>query len=578
MDRGRVMIPSLCVSDVTSSWGEIMARRRRATRATLRSAAFVLALATAGCAAIQGDKHSDRNNADTTDSFASGVAALEAGRTAQARELLSDATARQPTDPSRETALALAYQLDNSSSPENLEMALVGYQSALRNEPDAFWPAVLAGRAAFDRGRYNEATAFFAQAALADPRDGRTFEALAAAAYNAGDMLLARAAIERALALRSNSTNAVRLDALASEMLGDHDHARLMLANYRTLDSADADALAQRLDLLKLTAATDQAGSAPGAAPRPAVSAETRNQIAVDVAIVLSQNEHRDRVGVNLLDGLQLQFGLTGVHLTLKESGVKSTTSTLTRAISIPDLTYNMNLFNRFGHYYQVVARPTLTAYRATPSEFFVGRTLKVAVRGVNSSTLEQIDVGITLRVTPIRIFPDHTKLEVTAERSFLTQDPTGTFEEAITTYRQTVAATADVRFGETLVLSGLSESVNDATQSKVPALGDAPIIGLPFNERTTHEVRDAVLVLLTPSHPVTLPGEPWARPEAVDRLVRLWADVIDPSSNGKDVASRIAHARLFTRMQPGDAPLMWPDAKAQRQEAIKALLLSKPL
>ena len=122
-------------------------------------------------------------------------------------------------------------------------------------------------------------------------------------------------------------------------------------------------------------------------------------------------------------------------------------------------------------------------------------------------------------------------------------------------------------------MLSGLSESVRDATGSKVPVLGSMPIAGSLFNERSTTERRDAVLILLTPSRPVSINTEPWMRPEAVRKLAGLWDSVVDPSTNGTDVVTRLSQVRMFTRMREGDAPLMWPDASAQAGEAIADLL-----
>lgn len=245
----------------------------------------------------------------------------------------------------------------------------------------------------------------------------------------------------------------------------------------------------------------------------------------------------------------------------------------ITETISIPQLTYNINMFNRGGQYYQVVARPSLTAYRGEISEFFVGRTLKVAVNGVNAAQLEQIDIGIELKVTPVEITPEGARVRIETGRSFLTSDAAGTFNEALTTFRQRVAATAEIRFGETLVLSGLSESVDDATFSKTPVLGDLPLAGSLFNERGKTSRRDSVLILVTPARPSALPGRPWARGEAVERLVKLWTQVIDPSSNGVDAAARLSRMHLFTRMAPGDSPLAWPDPAKISERMLGDLL-----
>ena len=503
-----------------------------------------------------------------------GLAALAAGETQPAIAAFAELTARAPRDPANQTLLALAYQRAGSTDPEATELALAGYDLALKAEPGSFWAAALAGKAAFDRGRFGEATRRFAQAVMARPAHADAMHALAAAAYRGGDAPLAAAAATRAAELASDPSAkaaALRLAALAEVASGDAARGAQHLAALSAFDPAQAAAINPRLQQLAQTAAIDQvpAAGAPAAEPAPA-------QISVDVAIVLAQNTARERIGMNLLDGLRLQYGTSRNDTRQIISGDIRTDSNqrvITETITLPQLTYNINMFNRGGQFYQVVARPSLTAYRGEMSEFFVGRTLKVAVNGVNAAQLEQIDIGIELKVTPIEITAEGARVRIETGRSFLTTDAVGTFNEALTTFRQRVAATAEIRFGETLVLSGLSESVDDSTFSKTPLLGDIPIAGSLFNERGKSSRRDSVLILVTPARPAALPGRPWARAEAVERLVKLWTQVVDPSSNGVDAAKRLANMRLFTRMAPGDSPLAWPDPAAINERMLSDLL-----
>lgn len=489
-----------------------------------------------------------------------GVEALKTGRPNDAVAAFSELTARRPRDADLQTLLALSYQRSGAGDPESLELAMAGYDLALKAEPGSFWAAALAGRAAFDRGRYDEATRRFAQAVTARPTDPDALLALATAAYRNGDATLAAACATRAADLFKDRpperAEALRLAALAEASSGDRDRGAKLIQALATIDPAAATATETRVDQLARTAAID---SAP--APQDAPTLDTPNQISVDVTIVLAQNTARDRIGMNLLDGLRLQYGYNRTDTRRNDRiNPPSFERVITESIGVPQLSYSLNLFNRGGQYYQVVARPSLTAYRGETSEFFVGRTLKVAVAGVNSSTLEQVDIGIELKVTPVEITANGTRVRIETGRSFLTSDPAGTFNEALTTFRQKVAATAEVRFGETLVLSGLSESVEDRTFSKTPVLGDIPIAGSLFNERQKASRRDAVLILVTPARPAALPGRPWARAEAVERLAKLWTEIVDPSSNGVDTANRLRHIRMFTRMAPGDSPLRWPE------------------
>lgn len=503
-----------------------------------------------------------------------GLAALAAGELRPAIAAFSELTARAPRDPASQTLLALAYQRAGSTDPEATELALAGYDLALKAEPGSFWAAAMAGRAAFDRGRFGEATRRFAQAVMVRPDHPEAMLALAASAYRSGDAPLAAAAATRAADLAADPAGkaaALRLAALAEVGAGDAERGARALARLAALDPAGAAEISPRMQQLAQTAAVDQAPALaePAAEPAPA-------QISVDVAIVLAQNTARERIGMNLLDGLRLQYGTSRSDTRTILSGELRSDNTqrvITETISIPQLTYNINMFNRGGQYYQVVARPSLTAYRGEISEFFVGRTLKVAVNGVNAAQLEQIDIGIELKVTPVEITPEGARVRIETGRSFLTSDAAGTFNEALTTFRQRVAATAEIRFGETLVLSGLSESVDDATYSKTPVLGDLPLAGSLFNERGKTSRRDSVLILVTPARPAALPGRPWARGEAVERLVKLWTQVIDPSSNGVDAAARLSRMHLFTRMAPGDSPLSWPDPATISERMLGDLL-----
>lgn len=498
---------------------------------------------------------------------------LNQGRYAQAREKLEALTASNPANPVYQTLLAMTWEHTDAGDPQSRELALVGYRTALKLQPSSYWPAMLAGKVSLERGQYDEASDFFARAVLANPDSPDAFIALATTSYLAGDIVLANEAARRATVLDATARPAWRLFALTSAALDRREESDFALATYQSLGGKDIANLKTRSDLLIRTAALNEYSSDTTyeQPAEPAVS----NQVSVDVTILLSQNTHRDRVGLNLLDGLRLQYGALGQRTVTNLPGVNtfSSQTTFSQALTLPEINWNLNLFNRFGQYYQVAARPSLTAFLGTASEFFVGRSLQIGVRGINSGQIEQVDIGINLKVTPIEIREDSVIVQIETGRSFVTTDPAGTFAEALSTFRQTVSATAEVRFGETLVLSGLSESVRDATGSKVPGVGEVPVLGSLFNERSTTERRDAVLVFVTPSPPLSFSSKPWMRAETVQKLVGLWDTVVDPSTNGTDVVGRLSKVRMFSRMQPGDAPLDWGPASDQTQRAIADLL-----
>lgn len=506
-----------------------------------------------------------------------GVAALRANDPGAAAQLLSELASRQPRNGTAQALLGLSYQLHADRDPQAYDLALAGYDIAMRNEPGLYWPAAMAGKAAFDQGKYEDALSFFSRAVLLRPNDAATLSAVAASAYMSGDTAMASLAARRAAALDAGANGEnLRLAALAAAANGEAAAAREHLAALAQAFPEAAEATSGRVDDLLQTAALDDFTAAQGEESAPALAPD---QISLDVAIILSQNTRQERTGFNLLDGLSLQYGSsrTATRTITSESGTRLGNNyqrVLTGSISIPQINYNLNLFNRGGQFYSVVARPQLTAYRGEQSEFFVGRTLKVAIGGVNAAVLEQVDVGIDLKVTPVEITPTGTRVRIEAGRSFLTADPAGTFAEALTTFRQRVVATAEIGFGETLLLSGLNEAVEDKTFSKTPVLGDIPLIGNAFSERNTIARRDSVMVLVTPARPMVAPGRPWARSDAAASLARLWTEVIDPVSDAKATAEALSRVRLFTRMQRGDVSTTFPGTQPAAQKMIEELFV----
>ncbi|MDC7684590.1 secretion protein [Asticcacaulis sp. BYS171W] len=495
--------------------------------------------------------------------------ALQTGDHATALKGFGDAAARDPSDAARQTLLGMTYQAAAQGDPEQLDLALAGYDLALRSGQDAFWAAALAGKAAFDRGRYAQAQSYYARAVMMRPDDARALLGLAMSAYMAGDPQLAALSAERAAALSSDPalmSGALKIGALSYAATGRRDQAAARYQKLILVAPEQAAPVKARMEELTRTEATDPV---PEAATR---DPGTPDQVSVDVAIILSQNAQRDSIGLNLLDGLQIQYGRQDQQTHAgSDTGVSRT---ITDTITLPQLTYNLNLFNRFGQYYQVVARPMLTAYRGEPSDFFVGRSTKVAVKGVNFSQLENIDIGTQVKVTPLEITAEGTRLKIEVTRSFLSGEPAGNFNEALNTWRQTVSTTVEVKFGTTLILSGLSESVRDSSVTKTPLLGDAPVIGSAFNRRVTNERRDAVLVLVTPAPAQAIQSTPWARPADVERLIGLWGTTVAPGSDLGAITGNLSRSRLFTRARKTDAQLSWPSLPHDQGEILKDLIL----
>lgn len=490
---------------------------------------------------------------------------LRRGDAAAAREVAQDLVLGDPRSSRAHLLLAASYHL--AGDPASLDLALSGYGAARQFAGERSWIPLLAGMAALSRSQPHQAMEHFASAALADPDHALAFEGLASAAWATGQIELAQTAAERARRLNAGSEIGWRIETLSAAARGDSPRLNALLTQTPgPLSSIERQWVAQRSQTLLRTSAIDQRVArvstdiqVPDTAEGetgvpPPVSAP--NQMTVDVTLILIDDRQTRAVGVNLLDGLQGIFSLgRSASESQANDGPYSSLTTITRAIRTPDINYNLNIFNRGSRYYEVIARPSLTAFTGQQSRFFIGEQLNVQVSGVNSASLETINVGVALEITPNEIRQDGAQFRVVADRSFFSDQGFGTFVQGVAVFKQNVAATADVRFGETLILSGLSESVTDGQESRTPVLGDIPGPNLLFSRKTQVRRSRSVLVLVTPSLPVGFARAGDTSP-AVKQLIELWDQVIEPHQGLEPLVERIRRSPKFTRAAAADVAM----------------------
>lgn len=259
-----------------------------------------------------------------------------------------------------------------------------------------------------------------------------------------------------------------------------------------------------------------QGGQQGGFAQNGAGGFADASMVVVDVVLIGTQEDIRNSRGVNLLNGLQLQFGdpLTGAagfglsDRNVKDNlgnGLSEATRTITRSISIPAVTYSLNIANSLDADNQVLAKPSLVAQNGQTSEFFSGtEILAAAVSGGSGDSVSvQKEVGVKLSVKPEILPDDMIRLHVVAERTFLT-DPSNSvvFEFRLDTTKTNVNSTVTMKFGETLILGGLSERETSKSSDGVPGLKDIPLLNYLFSQRVEREFERSILILLTPRRP----------------------------------------------------------------------------
>jgi tetratricopeptide (TPR) repeat protein len=499
-----------------------------------------------------------------TDPLAMGYQAARAGNWAVAQAGFALALRDDLRNPQLQFLNGLAYdRLSRKGDRAKLELARVGYQNAVKFDPGSYWAYLQLGYLELDAGNYRNSQEAFAHAVQDQPQRWEAVYGLGVASYYSGDAAVARLAAEKASAIAPDNPLTQRLLAFAMAAAGEPgalDAARRMTP----ANPSDKVSLRRVAEVLRgvqlaqidVTPATGplSGGAAPGG---ESGAASDSPQIVIDLTIILSSQVRTESRGINLLDGLNFQYGYTNNYAANRPSGGEwSSLRSITSNIGIPQLTYSLNLFNNSGQSYQVLARPSLTAYLGRESEFFAGRTINVGVSGINLGSLQPIDVGVGLKVTPESINGDKITFRVSASRSFLSREQVGTFDESLTTFKQLVQATAQVEFGQTLLLSALSERVQDASFSKTPGLGDIPGPSILFNDRTALNRTESLLILVTPLRPTAL-ATPDRQPSAtVQHLLNAWSTWVNPASSVETVLQRLESQRFFSQAEHGD--LKW--------------------
>lgn len=174
----------------------------------------------------------------------------------------------------------------------------------------------------------------------------------------------------------------------------------------------------------------------------------------------------------------------------------------------------------------QILAEPNLLAANGESARFLAGGELPYpvvsGVAGANTVSVQFKPFGVKLEFTGI-IQEDNTiRLKVLPEVSSLD------FSNAVTINGFVLPAIAtrhaetivDLRDGQSFGIAGLLDQRTVSQYSKVPGIGDIPILGLLFHSKTVSKTNSELVVIVTPSivdpasgpiEPPQLPKEPTA-------------------------------------------------------------------
>jgi general secretion pathway protein D len=161
----------------------------------------------------------------------------------------------------------------------------------------------------------------------------------------------------------------------------------------------------------------------------------------------------------------------------------------------------------------EVLSRPTILARNNQMAQITVGQNVPL-INGVNYDVygnehiaIQYTSVGIILQVTPY-ITPDGL-VEMILAPQISSVDPSQSQVIAYATNGSAVSAPyIDIRSantvvvtpdGQTVVIGGLMQNSRSSTDSKVPILGDIPVLGQLFHHKLQSNAKTELIILLTP-------------------------------------------------------------------------------
>jgi general secretion pathway protein D len=163
-----------------------------------------------------------------------------------------------------------------------------------------------------------------------------------------------------------------------------------------------------------------------------------------------------------------------------------------------------------------VLSSPHLLTQNNKEAEIIVGENVPFITSQSRDSTnlanvintVERKDVGITLRITPHIHESEYVSMDIYQESSAL-KDSTllQTSEVGPTTTKRSAKTTVLVKSGDTMIIGGMMQETVTRNQSKVPLLGDIPLLGHLFKFTSNSKRKTNLVILLTP-HIIQEPGE----------------------------------------------------------------------
>ena len=253
-----------------------------------------------------------------------------------------------------------------------------------------------------------------------------------------------------------------------------------------------------------------------------------RAQVMVEAAIVEVSGDISDALGVQwAVDGRGGTGGLGGTNF----SGTGLSIGSVLQAIQDNDSDTDNNTLSNlpdgaiiglgtdsFGVLITALSANSKSNLLSTPSlltldhqkaEILVGQNVPFQTGSFTTSgsgadnpftTIERQDIGVTLKVTPHINEGANLRLEIEQEISSIAPTSQGVNAVDLITNKRSIKSTILAENGQVIVLGGLIQDDVTQADSKVPLLGDIPLVGALFRSTKETRIKRNLMVFLRPT------------------------------------------------------------------------------
>lgn len=152
------------------------------------------------------------------------------------------------------------------------------------------------------------------------------------------------------------------------------------------------------------------------------------------------------------------------------------------------------------------ISNPSLLCVNNKESSIYVGKAISLKNGSLSSSdsgitnSYTRKDVGITLNITPRVSASDKVTLDVSIVLENVVDDGSNNATGQPVTTKQEVKTETILRHGENIIIGGLVKNYSLDSQSKIPLLGDIPLIGkYLFSSTSSTNQQENLVIILTP-------------------------------------------------------------------------------